>query len=158
MVLISRFSNYSLSIFRSFILGKKEILTIYFIWFNAQMKPWFLNFIVQVVKPIHVTGGRFDRTGPLACLSPFPICCWICVFRSEVLNSNSLFEIKVPNKSLSHELNNHCYLRMKYLRNWWHTYSFLFLFVSPLQRLRTLSYLAWVWFSHLKKYPVSPRN
>ena len=22
---------------------------------------------------IYVTGGRFDRTGPLACLSPFPV-------------------------------------------------------------------------------------
>ena len=28
------------------------------------------------------------------------------MFRSEVLNSNSISEIKVPNKSLSHELNN----------------------------------------------------
>ena len=26
---------------------------------------------------IHVTGGRFCRTGPLACLSPFPVWYWI---------------------------------------------------------------------------------
>ena len=27
----------------------------------------------MVYRPIYVTGGRFDRTGPLACLSPFPV-------------------------------------------------------------------------------------
>ena len=26
---------------------------------------------------IYVTGGRFDRTRPLACPSPFPVWCWI---------------------------------------------------------------------------------
>ena len=26
---------------------------------------------------IYVMCGRFDQTGPLACLSPFPVWCWI---------------------------------------------------------------------------------
>ena len=26
---------------------------------------------------IYVMGGRFDRMGPLGCLSPFPVQCWI---------------------------------------------------------------------------------
>ena len=26
---------------------------------------------------MYETGARFDRTGPLACLSPFPVCYWI---------------------------------------------------------------------------------
>ena len=26
---------------------------------------------------VYATGGRFDRMGPLACLSPFPVLCWI---------------------------------------------------------------------------------
>ena len=30
---------------------------------------------VTVNTPIYVTGQRFDRTGPLAWLSPFPIQC-----------------------------------------------------------------------------------
>ena len=58
---------------------------------------------------IYVTGGRFVRTGPLACLSTFPIWFWIrpdfcsCLW---YFNQVNLFKIKVPNKSLSQELNN----------------------------------------------------
>ena len=60
---------------------------------------------------INVTGGRFDRMGPLACLIPFPVLYWI---RSDMCSDQRffnlqflfMFKIKVPNKSLSKELNN----------------------------------------------------
>ena len=29
----------------------------------------------EIVYHINVTGGRFDRTGPLAYLNPFPVLC-----------------------------------------------------------------------------------
>ena len=57
-----------------------------------------------------VTGGRFDRMGPLACLGPFPVLLldkvrFVCS-HLRCSTSMSMSEIKVPNKSLSHELNN----------------------------------------------------
>ena len=56
---------------------------------------------------MYVTGGRFDQTGPLACLSPLPFSVGKVrqVLISVVLNSNVLVQI-VPNKSLQQELNN----------------------------------------------------
>ena len=29
------------------------------------------------LQQIHVMGGRFDQTGPLACIIPFPVLCWM---------------------------------------------------------------------------------
>ena len=43
------------------------------------------------LSSIHVTDGRFDGTGPLACLSPFSVMPWIrsnYLFRSEASYSN----------------------------------------------------------------------
>ena len=31
--------------------------------------------LILMILTKHVTGGRFDQTGPLACLSPFPVKC-----------------------------------------------------------------------------------
>ena len=85
---------------------------------------------------IYVTDGMFDGTGPLACLSSFSVMPWIRSDKCSYLMSNIpmsfMSRIKVPNKSLSHELNNvlyyhsdksfetnvHCYLSKEYLRNW----------------------------------------
>ena len=78
--------------------------------------------------------------GPVACLSPFSVIPWKRSDKGPKLRSYILMllmsRIKVPNKSLSRELNNvvngmvvtiltslnetnvHCYLSMEYLRNW----------------------------------------
>ena len=34
---------------------------------------WYIDKDKQTAQIIYVTGGRFDQTGPLACLSLFPI-------------------------------------------------------------------------------------
>ena len=52
----------------------------------------------------------FAWTGPLACLSPFSVKLWIrsdkCLDLRSVIPMSLVPRIKVPNKSLSHELNN----------------------------------------------------
>ena len=64
----------------------------------------------EAIIGMHVTDGRFDPTGPLACLSPFSVMPWIRSDKCSYLMSNIpmslMSRIKVSNKSLSHELNN----------------------------------------------------
>ena len=66
-------------------------------------------FSITGLTTIYVTGGRLDRTGPLACLSPFPVKQLIrsdFLFRTEASIFSFYVQIKVPNKSISPELNN----------------------------------------------------
>ena len=74
---------------------------------------------------MYVTGGMFKLNGTTSVPKSVPrlvVDKVKLLFLSEMfLIQSILFDIKVPIKILSQELNNvliHCYFSMKYLRNW----------------------------------------
>ena len=78
------------SLFRFFDVWHQELI-LQFFFTNLQVHTY--------ASSIDVTGGRFDPTGPLACLSPFPVCLVLDKVSQELVSEDNTLVVIVCNQN-----------------------------------------------------------